>query len=387
MKVFLNAISIATGGGFVVLSHLLEKMHQLDPSIKWFVASTPNTLSKLPISPQIISIPFTWVNRTPAHHLYWYEMVLPKLLWKTQADICFSQTNFLSRRRLPCPSLLLIQNAGYFSTIYENFHLNWNNKPIHKLIWSRKKSWMYQSIKKATAVTVQTQALADRINKLVGVDKEKLFVVPHGSGLLRETVAAQKKYPKDDIFKIGYITKLGYQKDFKTAFEAISLLKRKNIPVKLILTLDENATSFFPMLKQIREQIAYYGIEECVENLGEVTDANEIDKIYQSLDIFIYPSLCESFGFTLVEAMAAGLPIVASNTDSNCELIGNQNHIFAAENAYDLADKIVNLIHNKELYLKSSRQSADRAKAFSWEHTARSIISIMEQMTNQSNAN
>lgn len=377
MNVIINAISIKMGGGLVVLTHLLEEMHKLDPTIHWHVAASPQTLAKLPSIDAISGHPYSWINKSPAHHLYWYEIELPKLLRRVRADLCFSQTNFLSRHKLPCPSLLLVQNAGYFSEKYKQLHFQWNNKIFDNFIWNRKTSWVHQSIKNATAVTVQTYALAEKISQQVGISKDKIHVVPHGTGLIKNSMQSAKIFPKNKIWHIGYVTKLGYQKDFETAFKAIYLLKKKKIAVKLILTLDENDLGSHPLLNQIKKQILKYGIEDSVHNHGEISNPIEISDIYQSLDIFIFPSLCESFGFTLVEAMKVGLPVVVANTESNCELTAEAGHVFSAQNADDMADKIYHLINSEEKYESSSIKSLARSNDFTWRCSAQKMISLM----------
>src|SRR3990167_8233749 len=112
MRVLINAISIVEGGSKIVLENMLEEMHRIDPEIVWYVAARRDMLSCLPKANNIIILPFSWANRSPIHHLYWYEVILPKLIKKNSIDICFSQTNFLPNRQLSCKSLLLIHHAG-----------------------------------------------------------------------------------------------------------------------------------------------------------------------------------------------------------------------------------------------------------------------------------
>ena len=98
------------------------------------------------------------------------------------------------------------------------------------------------------------------------------------------------------------MTKFGVQKNFETLFRAIAMI-RKQYPVELILTLDEQTQEY----NKVAATIAEMGIADIVRNYGEVA-GDDIQDLYDSLDVFAFPSLCESFGFPLVEAMTSGLP-------------------------------------------------------------------------------
>lgn len=375
MNVFINAISIHGGGALVVLLRLLEEMSNSEPHAIWYVAAHPHILSRISDSNNIVKLPFSWPNKSPLHLLYWYEIKLPKLLRQFKADICFSQTNYLPNRKLSCPTLLLVQHAGHFSEEYNQLFFGLN-KGIRYIAWKQKTKWVHRSIKRATVVTVQTNDLAERIVDKVEGSHEKIVVIPHGPGLLQIGVPKVTSIRMNKMWRVGYVTKYGVQKDFATAFKALGLLKSTGISIKLILTLNEKNKEF----NLIRNQIKSDGIEEIIENHGEISDVDELRKLYDSLDIFIFPSLCESFGFTLVEAMSVGLPVVAADTNSNREIIAEAGNVFQAKSETQLADKIHDIICREEFYTVLSNRSIDRAKEFCWGKTSENMLNLMYQM-------
>lgn len=376
MNILINAISITEGGGLVVLNKLLASMIQIDLTTKWYVAANPNTLSKIPNNPAIIKLSYDWINKSPFHLIYWYEFILPRLIVKNKIDLCFSQTNFLPRRKLSCPTLLLIQQAGFFSEKFQQLHLEYYQKPWSYFLWRKKINWTHASIKLATHVTVQTQAIAKKISEQVSIEDEKITVVPHGPGCIHSLAQYPKSYPKNKIWRIGYVTKFGVQKDFNTAFQAVNLLKNKGVSIKLVLTLSANTPEYQKMLRQIQ----LYKIEENIENYGEVASQDHIKEIYESLHIFIFPSLCESFGFTLIEAMAMGLPIVMADTESNREISGGACEIVNPEDGEMMAEKIYQIISSESSYVAASKKSIARARNYSWDNTGKQIWSIMNAM-------
>lgn len=376
MNILVNALTITDGGGIVVLIHLIESIQALDPGIHWYVVAEPHVLARFKHSGTINKITYSWARKSPLHLLFWYEITLPKLIRRVNATLCFSYTNFLSRRQLPCPSLLLIHNAGFFSKRFTEMHLAYYTRLRDALIWKQKTKWVYASIKRATLVTVQTNALANRIINHTKISPSKIITIPHGIGLLNGEIQSIKTFQNVTAWRLGYITKFGVQKDFITAFKAMHYLKKNRIPAKLILTLN-------PALREndlILQQVKLLDIQDRVENIGDIIHPEEIKKVYESLDCFIFPSLIESFGFTLVEAMAMGLPILAADTESNREIVGSGGEFFIAENDRSLYASIIRLMNDPVLYHQSALHSLERSKTFNWEKAAKIFIEKIYQL-------
>ena len=364
MNVLINAITITDGGGVVVLNRLLEFMHQKDPNISWYITAETKVLSYLSLSDKMIGIPCSWARKSPLHLLYWYEVELPKILSQVKANLCFSHTNFLSRRRLPCPSFLLVHNAGFFSDLFTQLQLQCYTSLKDAFLWKQKIKWAYYSIKHATAVTVQTKTLADKIIARLNISPEKIFTIPHGIGLLNNIHSIARTFPTETSWRIGYITKFGVQKDFDTAIKALSLLKQARIPIKLILTLDSKMKEY----SRIAQKIQQYDVEDRVENVGDITD------------LFIFPSIIESFGFTLVEAMANGLPIIVADSDSNREVAGIAGRFFPLRDDKNLAAMIMYFMNNQYAYCLASKNSLERVRNFCWDKTAVKLINVIHQL-------
>lgn len=375
--ILINAISITEGGGLVVLNRMLDQFASAWPHTNWHVATDPAVAALLPMHQNIIPETYGWAKKSPLHRAYWYEFALPRLVKRIRAQLCFSHTNFLPKRRLSCRTLLLVQHAGYFSEKFIELFYRWNvNKPLHQFFWRQKRNWLKQSIQHASHVTVQTKALADKIVKQTKFDSQNISVIPHGAGLLEQTLTAPRLYPVTTEWRIGYITKFGVQKNFDTLFAAISQLKQSGLTVKLILTIGQENPEYTHLYQLIKQ----YDIESQIENHGEISDAQGIQSLYDSLHCFVFPSLCESFGFTLVEAITRGLPCVVADTDSNQEVAGIAGRYFSAEDSSDLAHKLKSLISDQAMYEKCSINSLARAQDFSWQKTANNLLELMQKI-------
>jgi glycosyltransferase involved in cell wall biosynthesis len=243
---------------------------------------------------------------------------------------------------------------------------------ISKLLWRAKGRWVKNSVKRADWVTVQTRVFADQVIAETGADADKIAVIPHGPGLVE--MGSERVYPDTDVWKIGCITKFGIQKNFGTVFDAISVIRKKQ-NVSLVLSLDETAVEY-PAVQRMIEKA---GIADIVVNHGEVGEQG-IQKLFDGLDIFVFSSLCESFGFPLLEAMARGLPIVAADIPSTVEIGGDAILKFDPMDSEALAAELDRLLADKAAYELHSQLSLDRAKQFLWSKSAVRTVALMEQV-------
>ena len=274
---------------------------------------------------------------------------------------------------MSCPTLLLIQNAGHFSSEFDR--LTQAALPSHfaRFLWRQRTRWVCRSAKTATLVTVQTRALAEAISAATNRPVHEFVVIPHGCGLTAhaDTTASDRR---PDHFRIGYITKFGVQKNFKTLFKAAARLRDAGYPLKIVLTLDEN----FAPVREVMASAEEIGITDLIENHGEVNQA-KISVLYDSLDLFVFPSFCESFGFPMVEAMARGLPIVVAATNENIETTYPASLTFPPLDAEELANRLAKLMDDDSERIKRGQLSLERGRDFSWDVAARQSIIALER--------
>lgn len=377
--VVINAISVREGGSLVVLQHLLAGMSYLRPDWQWHVATNSEARARLP------DLNNTTFHVYPEHQFagwkvrLWYETGLPRLIRQVKADLLFSHTNYLPMRRLPCPALLLVQHAGHFSDVFKRLtEAQFDSLPA-RLNWRLKGRWVKASVRRAQMVTVQTASLAQRIAEETGVPHERISVIPHGIGqaVLHEHLPPPPAAGQS--VRIGYITKYGVQKNFAVLFAAVARLQLLGIKPVLVLTL----TSHLPENRAVLALAKQHGIAELIENHGELS-ALGIDALYRSLHVFVFPSLCESFGFPMVEAMAYALPLLVAGTDSNIEMAGKAGLTFAPDDASALAALIHKLIEDPALHQACARTSQERATHFMWHKAAAATLGLMDRMLDAS---
>lgn len=112
------------------------------------------------------------------------------------------------------------------------------------------------------------------------------------------------------------------------------------------------------------------GIDKRVQFIGHVAERNRVRDLYVGADVFVYPSKCETFGLTLLEAMACGVPVVASNLTSVPETAGNAAIIINPDDIDELSGAILKVISDRVLRNELVSKGFDRVQHFTWKTTA-----------------
>jgi glycosyltransferase involved in cell wall biosynthesis len=371
VRVLVNAPSVREGGSLVVLEFLLESMARLRPDIDWALAAHGSVRLSRNSPENLVCVDIGDFDRSPFGAPRWYEQGLPSAAVRLGANVVFSMTNYLPIRRLPCPTVLLVQHAGHFSDVFERLQRLHLRRADRIAAWRLKTRWIQRSVRMATEVTVQTAAMADAIAARTGRSRDIIHVVPHGPGLAREP-PSQRPTMRVGPVRIGYIAKWGVQKNFDVLLAAIERSTATGRDVRLVLTLDPNLAENVRLMARAKAM----GLTPVIENVGN-KDAAGISTLYDSLDVFAFPSLVESFGFPLVEAMAKGLPIVAADTASNREVAGNAGSYFSPFDSEALATMLGRIIDDPSLRQHMTAAASKRAQHFSWERAAEQTLALL----------
>ena len=115
---------------------------------------------------------------------------------------------------------------------------------------------------------------------------------------------------------------------------------------------------------------------------GVIPD-RDLPALYQGALAFVYPSLYEGFGLQLVEAMASGIPIVASNRTSIPEILGDAGLLFDPEKPEEIAERLRQVSCDAALRERLQRLSAARAAEFSWSRMAAETLAVYRRVLNR----
>ncbi|MFA5010333.1 MAG: glycosyltransferase [Ignavibacteria bacterium] len=179
------------------------------------------------------------------------------------------------------------------------------------------------------------------------IDPSKSTIINNGINLSRfmnktkdESVANKLKIANDD-FVIGNVSRFDEQKNQKILIRIMPNLIKAIPELKLLLVGDGR------LLGSAKRLAMSLGVTDKVIFAGTRKD---LEKIYPLMDVFIFPSLWEGLSLSLIEALASGKCIVASNIPSNAEVIINEENgmLFNLHNKNELLELIVSLFNNRE---------------------------------------
>ena len=128
----------------------------------------------------------------------------------------------------------------------------------------------------------------------------------------------------------------------------------------------------------IHEYIRRQGLGPRVQVRGYVA-LGELQSLYQSASLLLFPSLEEGFGIPVLEAMANGLPVVASRTASLPEAGGEAALYVDPHDPQDIADKVLRAVEDSELRRRMIEQGLERALEFSWRRAAEATLKVYDE--------
>lgn len=201
----------------------------------------------------------------------------------------------------------------------------------------------------------------------------KIHVIPNGIDFddIRNVQPDKSiKYPS-----ILYVGRLHKIKGIDVLLNAVPKLMEKMQHLHIYIT------GSGPEEGNLKKLVKTLNIEENVKFLGFASNGQKYP-YYKSADVCVFPSLYETFGIVLLEAMALGKPIVASNVGGIPFLVehGKNGLLFDCGNVEDLAEKTRILLENKELREKMGKTGKEMVKKFSWEIIAERTIAMYKEI-------
>jgi glycosyltransferase involved in cell wall biosynthesis len=142
----------------------------------------------------------------------------------------------------------------------------------------------------------------------------------------------------------------------------------------------------FTVLESDRQRLFRHaraaGVGDALVVTGEVSDA-ALRVLYQRCAAFVFPSLYEGFGLTLLEAMHCGAAVVAGNNSSQVEVVGDAGLLANASDACDIAAKLARVLQDETLARSLRARAVAQASKFSWSATAERAAAVLEHLPRQ----
>ena len=247
---------------------------------------------------------------------------------------------------------------------------NTNNRRRENKFFKPLDNWMYGQYDKVIAIT---EGAKMELNNYLLSTAKKTVVIENGIKLEQYDNALPLQcrylvdnYKENDVL-ILMVAAMGGQKDHETVIRASKLLP------------DDYHIIFVGEGERMSEVQSYaegYG-DSNIHFLGRRSD---VASIMKTSDIFVLSSHWEGFGLVAVEAMAAGLPVIASNVTGLSEVVGDAGILFGSENETELATAIEKVIKDTEYRQKLIKMGVQQSRKYSIQQTVEKYIRIYYQM-------
>jgi len=214
--------------------------------------------------------------------------------------------------------------------------INNNQRKLYALI----EKILAPLLDKVITVSHQDKKLAIEMGVL---GAEKQIVVHNGIPTLSDSSISGQMCKHEEKVRIVCVARFSEQKDHGTLLRALNLLPQVNWELVLI--------GKGPLMENVRNLALTLGVEDKVSFLGE---RNDVEEILSSSDIFVLPSNWEGLPLSILEAMRAGLPVIATDVGGVSEIITNDI------NGYLVPKKNIDILQNRLSQLLSSADLRSR---------------------------
>ncbi|MFT3989915.1 MAG: glycosyltransferase family 1 protein [Luteolibacter sp.] len=238
---------------------------------------------------------------------------------------------------------------------------------------ARFKGWV-ERLHRADAVISVSQYTKDETVEQLGIPSEKIHVVPNGVELPEKGSALLplERVTANGRFRVGSIGSIIARKNLEILPAAL-VRAHATLPQGVTLV---RAGARLPaaLADDVRNALGEGGLIE----LGHLSDA-EVARFYRSIDVMAVPSLYEGFGLPVLEAMAAGVPVIASNATSLPEVGGDCALYFSLDDPEELARQLV-FVAEGHLPNNWIERGEARTRQFSWQASLEGIYRVYDQL-------
>ncbi len=293
--------------------------------------------------------------------LYWQATKLADEIKRFGCDVLFSaDASTLCRFK---PMVVLSQNMlPYEKGIMQLYGLSKNRlrQAAIQLVQMR-------AFRVADASIFLTNHAAERIQAYCGIIKNKI-VIPHGVHQQFKDTRQRNIWPSDSkrSLRCIYVSPILEYKYQWVVVRALKRLRDKGYPVTLMLIGGGGSRAKRILSKQIKQSDPE---RQFVEVLDFVPHS-EIASWIAEADIFIFASGCETFGISLLEAMAVGIPIASSNRSSLPETLRDGGVYFDPADEVSISNALEELIVNETTRSRVSTKARALAEPYSWKRCA-----------------
>ena len=299
----------------------------------------------------------------------WRNFFMAGVAKKAGLDLFHGLSNELPRgmHKSGIPSVVTVHDLVFLK--FPGFY-----QPADRLIYARKVKYACQTANKIIAVSSQTK---NDLVQLLGIDPEKIEVVyqPIAGRFFEnhdkkraEEVKLRYNLPENFILSVGTV------EERKNQLNILRAVVSKKIDREVIFVGRMTAYS-----RSLLGFISRHKLEKQVRFITELQDA-ELPSLYRLAGVLAYPSLYEGFGIPVIEAMATGCPVLASDAPCLPETAGGAAMLCNPTDPDVIGECLKTILGNSRISSGLSGKGLVRAQVFKPENSAKNLVSVYESV-------
>jgi alpha-1,3-rhamnosyl/mannosyltransferase len=309
--------------------------------------------------------------RPRVFRLFFQQILQPLLLHALRIDVLHSPTFIMPAWRGRARHVLTIHDMSSFAL--PHCHPPIRRGPLYERIVS-------ESIRRADLVTVPSASVKTDILRFVNdVSEERIRVIACG---IDDTFRPRNAAEVAPVLKrlgiptpyVLYLGTLDPRKNLPMLIDVFAELAACSRPEHLVLGGDAGWSP-----NELLLCIARHGLEARIHLPGYIAEA-DLPFVYAGAALFVYPSLLEGFGFPPLEAMATGVPVVASDTSSLRENLAGAAALVPAGDARQLKMAMRTLLTDEVARSSAAEAGLKRSQAYRWDRFGAETFACYEEL-------
>jgi len=292
--------------------------------------------------------------------LAWEQLGLPGKLRQYRIDVLLNP-GFTAPVMAGCPSVTVFHDLQHKR---HPEYFRWFDLPF----W---RAFLYASARRSSLIIAVSEATRQDFVKFYKIDPSRVRVVHHGVD--EEFFGIRERTPRDPTAPRYLLTvsTLHPHKNFRRLLVAYADYAQQHPDVKLVMAGLRGFDSV-----AIGQLITELKLEEQVRCTGWIP-REELYALFAGADAFVYPTTFEGFGMTLLEGLAAGLPVACSSIEPVGSLAGEAALLFDPHDTREIQNALLRITGDEELRTRLRQAGPVRAREFSWEETARATLEAL----------
>jgi glycosyltransferase involved in cell wall biosynthesis len=356
------------GGGFTYLVNMVPRLTRTNPDVDFLLVLRTERLARA-LSPAPNLEIRQVAPRGRLGRLAYTFLDGPKLARQWGADLYFSVSEY-APSNAPCPVVASFRNPNIFTPLEQDWGFS------DRLRLTTLRALARLSARSCDRIMFVSEDSARWIGDAAGVAEERRAVVHHGidlEGWARKQ--ARPVHPRPYILSVSTVYRY---KNFVRLIEAYADLARRHPEVPdLVIAGDHQDLEYAEKMEAARR--ATGPLAERILFTGEVP-YDQVHSWYAGASLFAFPSYLETFGHPMLEAMASGVPIVASDIEVFRELGGDAPLYVDPHSPKAFADAMEEILWRPEAARALAKRGRERVRQFTWDRSAERLSALFHEV-------